>query len=124
MALAAYEVGKTEAEVMGEAERVFSAGGTWRTTMDMVLTGPDGSSGPEFKHPSATRRIGKDDLLLYGLEISAHGGHLVEFSRPFCAGTPSKVTLDAMEVEVKAAAGGTVQAGSTLTLKGALVNIN
>src|SRR5262249_38297408 len=96
-ALAAYEVGKTEAEVMGEAERVFSAGGTWRTTMDMVLTGSGGSAGPEFKHPSATRRIEQDDLLLYGLEIAAYGGHWVEFSRPFCAGTPSKVTEDAMD---------------------------
>ena len=38
-ALAAYEVGRTEAEVMGEAERVFASRGTWRTTMDMVLTG-------------------------------------------------------------------------------------
>ena len=70
-ALAAYEVGKTEAEVMGEAERVFAARGTYRTTMDMVLTGPEGAAGPEFKHPSATRRIEQDDLLLYGLEIAA-----------------------------------------------------
>jgi len=30
--LAAYEVGKSEAELMGEAERVFSAAGTYRTT--------------------------------------------------------------------------------------------
>ncbi len=114
-ALAAYAVGKTEAEVMGEAERVFSAGGTWRTTMDMVLTGEDGSAGPEFKHPSATRRIGEDDLLLYGLEIAAYGGHWVEFSRPFCAGTPSKETLEAMDAyhEYMDAARQTMKAGST-----------
>src|SRR4029078_4420825 len=66
-ALAAYEVGKTEAEVMGEAERIFASRGTWRTTMDMVLTGENGSAGPEFRHPSYTRRVGDEDLLLYGV---------------------------------------------------------
>jgi Xaa-Pro aminopeptidase len=83
--------------------------------MDMVLTGEDGSAGPEFKHPSATRRIGEDDLLLYGLEIAAYGGHWVEFSRPFCAGTPSKETLEAMDAyhEYMDAARQTMKAGST-----------
>jgi Xaa-Pro dipeptidase len=114
-ALAVYEVGKTEAEVMGEAERVFASRGTWRTTMDMVLTGEDGSAGPEFKHPSHTRRIGQDDLLLYGLEIAAHGGHWVEFSRPFCAGTPSRQTLSALEAyeEYVASARATMRAGAS-----------
>ena len=88
--LAAYQVGKTEAEIMGEAERVFSAAGTYRTTMDMVLTGTRGAAGPEFKFPDHARRIGRDDLLLYGLEIAGPGGHWVEFSRPFCAGEPSR----------------------------------
>jgi Xaa-Pro aminopeptidase len=96
VALAAYEVGKTEAEVMGEAERVFAARGTYRTTMDMVLTGADGAAGPEFRFPSHERRIERDDLVLYGLEIAAAGGHWVEFSRPFCAGTPSTQTLAAL----------------------------
>jgi Xaa-Pro aminopeptidase len=83
--------------------------------MDMVLTGENGAAGPEFKHPSHTRRIGQDDLVLYGLEIAAFGGHWVEFSRPFCAGTPSKVTLDAMDayVEYAAAARATMKAGNT-----------
>ena len=114
-ALAAYEVGKTEAEVMGEAERVFAAQGTYRTTMDMVLTGADGSAGPEFKHPSATRRIEQDDLLLYGLEIAASGGHWVEFSRPFCAGEPSAETLSALDAyhEYVEAARATMRAGTT-----------
>jgi Xaa-Pro dipeptidase len=114
-ALAAYAVGKTEGEVMGEAERVFSAGGTWRTTMDMVLTGENGSAGPEFKHPSATRRIGENDLLLFGLEIAAYGGHWVEFSRPFSAGEPSKPTLEAMDAyhEYMDAARATMKAGNT-----------
>jgi Xaa-Pro aminopeptidase len=114
-ALAAYDVGKTEAEVMGEAERVFAARGTYRTTMDMVLTGSAGAAGPEFKHPSATRRIERDDLLLYGLEIAASGGHWVEFSRPFCAGEPSKETLAGMEAyeEYGVAARETMRAGAS-----------
>ena len=114
-ALAVYEVGKTEAEVMGEAERVFASQGTWRTTMDMVLTGEKGSAGPEFKHPSHTRRIAEDDLLLYGLEIAALGGHWVEFSRPFCAGTPSAETLSALEAyeEYVDAARATMRTGAT-----------
>jgi Xaa-Pro aminopeptidase len=114
-ALGAYRLGATEAEVMGEAEHVFAARGTYRTTMDMVLTGSEGSAGPEFKHPSATRRIEEDDLLLYGLEIAASGGHWVEFSRPFCAGEPSRETLAGMEAyeEYVEAARTTMRAGAS-----------
>ena len=75
---------------MGEAERIFTAAGSYRTTMDMVLGGPDGAAWPEFKFPSADRRLERDDLLLYGLEIAGPGGHWVEFSRPICAGQPSR----------------------------------
>jgi Xaa-Pro aminopeptidase len=112
--LEAYEVGKTEAELMGEAERVFSAAGTYRTTMDMVLTGEGGGADPEFKFP-ATRAIGKDDLLLYGLEVAGPGGHWVEFSRPICAGLPSSETLSAMDayLEYFEAAKRTMREGST-----------
>jgi Xaa-Pro aminopeptidase len=112
--LEAYEVGKTEAELMGEAERVFSAVGTYRTTMDMVLTGTGGAAGPEFKFP-AVRPIGKDDLLLYGLEIAGPGGHWVEFSRPICAGRPSGETLSALDayLEYFEAAKRTMREGST-----------
>jgi Xaa-Pro aminopeptidase len=111
----AYEPGKTEAEVMAEAERVFTAAGSYRTTMDMVLTGENGGSGPEFKFPSSTRRIGQDDLVLYGLEITGPGGHWVEFSRPLCAGTPNKATLSAMDAyhEYFDAAKRTMRGGST-----------
>jgi Xaa-Pro dipeptidase len=113
--LDAYEVGKTEAELMGEAERVFAAAGTYRTTMDMVLTGEAGGAGPEFKFPSASRRIGHDDLLLYGLEIAGPGGHWVEFSRPICAGQPNRATLSAMDayLEYFEAAKRTMREGST-----------
>ena len=113
--LDAYEVGKTEAEIMGEAERVFTAEGTYRTTMDMVLTGSGGSAGPEFKFPAHDRRIETDDLLLYGLEVAGPGGHWVEFSRPICAGTPSADTRAAMDayLEYAEAALATMRAGAT-----------
>jgi Xaa-Pro dipeptidase len=111
----AYAVGKTEAEVMAVAEELFTARGTYRTTMDMVLTGPDGAAGPEFKFPDHTRRIADDDLLLYGLEIAGPGGHWVEFSRPLCAGTPSAETRSAMDAygEYAEAAMKTMREGST-----------
>jgi Xaa-Pro aminopeptidase len=112
--LDAYEVGKTEAELMGEAERVFAAEGTARETMDMVLTGR-GGAGPEFKFPAHDRRIERDDLVLFGLEIAGPGGHWVEFSRPICAGEPNAETLSAMEayVEYEEAARATMRTGAT-----------
>ena len=113
--LRAYEPGKTEAELMGEAERVFTAAGAYRTTMDMILGGPEGAAYPEFKFPSVDRRIEEDDLMLYGLEITGPGGHWVEFSRPICAGQPSPDTLAAMEAyhEYYDAAKQTMKAGAT-----------
>ena len=113
--LRAYELGKTEAELMGEAERVFTAAGCYRTTMDMILGGPDGAARPEFTFPSAERRLEWNDLLLYGLEIAGPGGHWVEFSRPICAGQPSAETLAAMEAyhEYAGAARATMTAGAT-----------
>ena len=113
--LGAHEVGKTEADVMGEAERYFTAAGTSRLTMDMVLTGPGGAARPEFRFPDHGRPLERDDMLLYGLEIAGPGGHWVEFSRPICAGTPSAETRSAMEAygEYFEAARGTLRAGST-----------
>jgi len=113
--LRAYELGRTEAELMGEAERVFTAAGCYRTTMDMILGGPDGAAWPEFKFPSAERRLERDDLLLYGLEVAGPGGHWVEFSRPICAGQPADDTLAAMDAyhEYAEAARRTMKAGAT-----------
>ncbi len=113
--LAACEVGKTEAELMAEAEKIFTAGGTARLTMDMVLTGPDGAAWPEFKHPAKNRRIERDDMLLYGLEIASPGGHWVEFSRPICLGRPSAESLAAVDAyqEYFDAAKRTMRAGAT-----------
>jgi Xaa-Pro dipeptidase len=111
--VAAYEVGRTEAELMAVAEQVFTAAGTYRTTMDMVLTGESGGAAPEFKFPSL-RRIGENDLLLYGLEIAGPGGHWVEFSRPICAGQPNDATLSALDAyhEYVEAAQRTMKAGA------------
>ena len=111
----AFAVGKTEAELMGIAEELFTARGTYRTTMDMVLTGPNGGAAPEFKFPDAQRRIELDDLILYGLEIAGPGGHWVEFSRPLCAGSANAETLAALEAyqEYFEAAQQTMRAGAT-----------
>jgi Xaa-Pro dipeptidase len=111
----AFAVGKTEAELMSEAERVFTSMGCYRTTMDMILGGPGGSARPEFMFPSSERRIERDDLMLYGLEVAGPGGHWVELSRPICAGRPSPDTESAMEAyeEYYEAAKKTMRAGAT-----------
>lgn len=113
--LDAFEPGTTEAALMGEAEKLFTAAGCYRTTMDMVLAGPDGGAWPEFKFPDATRPIEQDDLVLFGLEVAGPGGHWVEFSRPFCAGSPSKDTQAALDayLEYYEAAKQTMRAGAT-----------
>lgn len=77
----AYQPGKTEAELMGVAEHTFAAAGCGRNTMNMVLTGPNGSLQPQMVFPSQ-RPVQDSDGLMYGLEISGEGGHWVEFSRP------------------------------------------
>ena len=113
--LDAYEVGRTEAELMAIAEEYFTARGTYRTTMDMVLAGSDGAAWPEFKFPARDRRIRRDDLHLYGLEIAGQGGHWVEFSRPICAGQPSAETIAGLEayLEYFEAAKQALRAGAT-----------
>ena len=113
--LDAFAVGKTEAELMAIAEEVFTRRGAYRTTMDMIIEGPDGSAYPEFRFPSERKLIERDTLIMYGLEITGPGGHWVEFSRPFCAGTPSKETLSALDAyhEYFDAAKATMKAGNT-----------
>lgn len=77
----AYRAGRTEADLMAVAERTFTALGTARNTMDMVLTGPGGSLLPQMVFPDPHRRVEDSDGLLYGLEVAGEGGHWVEFSR-------------------------------------------
>ncbi len=77
----AYAAGKTEAELMGAAEQTFVTLGTARNTMDMILTGPNGSLRPQMVFADPHRQVQDSDGLLYGLEVSGTGGHWVEFSR-------------------------------------------
>ena len=93
----AYAPGRTEAELMGEAERTFAAAGTTRLTMDMVLAGGGGAMPPQMRHPDPTRPIAAGDLLLYGLEVAGPGGHWVELSRPLCDGPLAPETSELMD---------------------------
>ena len=91
----AYEPGKTEAELMGVAENVFSAAGCARNTMDMVQIGPNGSLLPQMVFPS-NRPVQASDGMMYGLEISGEGGHWVEYSRPLMPNGMDDITADMM----------------------------
>lgn len=82
----AYEPGRTEAQLMAAAEALFVERGTGRRTMNMVLSGRNGSAAPEFKIPDPQRAIEPDDLLLYSLEIAGPGGYWTEFARPLIRG--------------------------------------
>ncbi len=79
--LEAYEAGRTAAEVLAPAERLFVERGCGRLTMNMVLVGP------EFA--IARRDTVVDDFCIPSLEIAGPGGHWVEISRAVCAGEPS-----------------------------------
>lgn len=112
---AAYEPGRTEAELMGVAEEVFAARGTGRLTMDMVLTGADGRVTPEMTFASPTREVQATDLLIYGLEVAGPGGHWVEFSRPLAPSGASPETERMMEAYQRhyEIAGEVMRAGAT-----------
>ena len=97
---AAYESGRTQAELMAQAEAEFARLGTGRQTMDMVLWGRSGAAEPEFRIPEFVDQIRDDDLLLYSLEVAGPGGYWGEFARPLCRGALAADTtrmLDAYE---------------------------
>jgi Xaa-Pro aminopeptidase len=77
--LEAYEPGRTAAEVLAPAERLFVERGCGRLTMNMVLVGP------EFAIARSETRLG--DFCIPSLEIAGPGGHWVEVSRAL--GSPS-----------------------------------
>ena len=85
--LEAFEVGKTEAEILAPVEELFVERGCGRLTMDMVLVGEGGRATPEFRIASSKRRIQAGDLLLPSLEVAGPGGHWVEVSRAIQAGS-------------------------------------
>ncbi|MGZ4338129.1 MAG: M24 family metallopeptidase, partial [Gaiellaceae bacterium] len=71
--LEAYRPGKSAAEVLAPAERLFVEEGCGRLTMNMVLIGP------EFA--MARRHMILGDFCIPSLEIAGPGGHWVEVSR-------------------------------------------
>ena len=101
----AFEVGKSEREMMAVCEEYFVSQGCGRSTMDMVLVGENGSALPEFKI-AGSRRVRATDMMLPSLEVAGPGGHWVEVSRAICPGEPSdesKRMLEAYEEYYEAA---------------------
>lgn len=95
--LAAYEPGKSEAEIMAPAVERFFARGAGPRMMNIVLSGTGGEAEAHFKVPSL-RKVGPEDLLLYSLEIAGADGYWVEFSRALIRGKPSQRTLEMSQV--------------------------
>ena len=94
--LDAFEVGKSEREILAPCEEYFVSQGCGRLTMDMVLTGDAGAARPEFKIAGASP-VAEGDLVLPSLEIAGPGGHWVEVSRAICTGEPSDETKRMLE---------------------------
>jgi Xaa-Pro dipeptidase len=89
--VAAYEPGKTEAEIMAPAVQRFFARGAGPRMMNIMLSGTHGEAEASFKVPGH-RVVAADDLLLYSLEVTGVGGYWVEFSRPLICGRVSPRT--------------------------------
>src|SRR5215470_16265424 len=103
--VAAYQPGKTEAEIMAPAVERFFARGAGPRMMNILLSGTHGEAEAHFKVPGH-RVVAADDLLLYSLEITGAGGYWVEFSRPLIRGKPSTTTqkmADAYPLALEAA---------------------
>jgi Xaa-Pro aminopeptidase len=95
--LAAYQPGKSEAEIMAPAVERFFARGAGPRMMNIILSGTGGEAEAHFKVPSL-RKVGSDDLLLYSLEITGEAGYWIEFSRALIRGKVSRRTLAMSEV--------------------------
>jgi Xaa-Pro dipeptidase len=95
--VAAYEPGKTEAEIMAPAVERFFARGAGPRMMNILLSGSRGEAQASFRVPGH-RVVEADDLLLYSLEIAGAGGYWVEFSRPLIRGKLSPRTEAMAEV--------------------------
>src|SRR5712671_3051694 len=89
--VAAYQPGKTEAEIMAPAVERFFARGAGPRMMNILLSGAHGEAEAAFKVPGH-RLVAADDLLLYSLEVTGAGGYWVEFSRPLIRGKVSSRT--------------------------------
>jgi Xaa-Pro dipeptidase len=89
--VAAYEPGKTEAEIMAPAVERFFARGAGPRMMNILLSGTHGEAEAAFKVPG-NRVVAASDLLLYSLEVTGAGCYWVEFSRPLIRGKISPRT--------------------------------
>jgi Xaa-Pro dipeptidase len=103
--LDAYEPGRSAAEALAPAERLFVEEGCGRLTMNMVLVGP------EFG-------IARDDTVLGGfcipsLEIAGPGGHWVEVSRAIGAPSAEVARMHEAYVEYYEAAQSAMRPGAT-----------
>ncbi len=109
-----FELGRTEREILAPCEEWFVSQGCGRLTMDMVLSGEDGSALPEFRIAGG-RTVGATDLVLPSLEVAGPGGHWVEVSRAICPGEPSAETRRMLEAyeEYYEAAQGVMRDGAT-----------
>jgi Xaa-Pro dipeptidase len=101
----AYAPGRSAAEVMAPAERLFVERGCGRLTMNMVLVGA------EFALARADAALG--DFCVPSLEIAGPGGHWVEVSRAL--GTPSAEVSRMLEAyeEYYETAKGALRPGAT-----------
>jgi Xaa-Pro dipeptidase len=95
--VAAYEPGKTEAEIMAPAVGRFFARGAGPRMMNILLSGEHGEANAYFKVPGH-RKVADGDLLLYSLEVTGAGGYWVEFSRALLRGKPSATTQKMADV--------------------------
>ena len=103
----AYAPGKTAAEVLAPAEKLFVEQGCGRLTMNMVLVGA------EFAIARKDTVLG--DFCVPSLEVAGPGGHWVEVSRAICPGPPSDDTKRMMDAydEYFDAARTTLRSGAT-----------
>ena len=97
--------GKTAAEVLAPAERLFVERGCRRLTMNMVL------SGPEFA--LARRDMVLGEFCIPSLEVAGPGGHWVEVSRALGQPTPEVVRMLEAYEEYFEAARGALRPGAT-----------
>ena len=103
--LSAYEPGKTAAEAMAAAEKLFIERGCGRLTMNMVLTGP------EFGIARKETTLG--DFVLPSLEVAGPGMHWVEVSRAIGKTPPEVEPMVEAYEEYHAAARTAMRDGAT-----------
>jgi len=95
--LAAYEPGKSEAEIMAPAVERFFCARRGSAHDEHRAKRHEWEAEAFFKVPSL-RKVGSDDLLLYSLEVTGADGYWIEFSRALIRGKISARTQAMSEV--------------------------